>query len=312
MRPLNTIALGTMIMLTLIVSYYDPSSERHVNNLGVAIGFLDSIQLHINSAGFSISIYSLLRTLLTIVSAVWVTNVCSHYAYSRIHDWNTIDISNRQILVRSAQVSIYLLGALMCLNILGISLHYITIVGGAIGIGIGLGLQQVSTSFISGLILLFEKTIREGDVLELDNGVYCTVRYVGLRYTYVEAFDGKEIIIPNQDFTTKRFVNVTYLTKKVRIQMNLRVGYDADMEQAKKIIVDVASKYKIPYSPEPDCYLIESLPSAAMFLLRIWIRSPMDILIRRDQLLMGCIKALKDAGIEIPCDKMFLNQKDMD
>ena len=119
---------------------------------------------------------------------------------------------------------------LFSLDLIGLDIMTFTVFSGAVGIGIGFGLQKVTSNFISGLILLFEKSIEQDDLIELNDGTYGFVQHTGARYTLIETFDGKEIMIPNEDFITNRVINWTYSNSNGRVDIELGVSYNSDLE----------------------------------------------------------------------------------
>lgn len=111
----------------------------------------------------------------------------------------------------------------------------LAVIGGAVGVGIGFGLQKIASNFISGIILLFERSVEVGDMVEIDRGdIFGTIKYFGGRYTLVEAFDGKEVMIPNEDFIIGKVTNWTFSNNRVRIEVPVGVSYSSDLNIAKK------------------------------------------------------------------------------
>jgi len=191
---------------------------------------------------------------------------------------------------------------MLALNILNIKASSLAFFGGAIGIGLGFGLQKITSNFISGLILLFEKSIEEGDLVELENGVYGFIKNTGARYTLIETFDSKEIMIPNEEFITKNVVNWTYSNKQGRIDINIGVSYKCDIEKARELILEAAKEHKLcSVFPEPDCFLREYGDSSVNFLLYFWVDDVTKGRYEPQSDVMRSIwKKFKDNNIEIP------------
>ncbi|MFT6106370.1 MAG: small-conductance mechanosensitive channel [Rickettsiales bacterium] len=188
------------------------------------------------------------------------------------------------------------------LNILNIKLASLAFFGGAIGIGIGFGLQKITSNFISGLILLFEKSIEEGDLVELENGVYGFIKHTGARYTLIETFDSKEVMIPNEEFITKNVINWTYTNKQGRVDVHVGVSYKSDIEKARELILEAAREHRMCCkNPEPNCFLREYGDSSINFLLYFWVD---DVTLGRfepqSDVMRAIWKKFKDNDIEIP------------
>lgn len=179
----------------------------------------------------------------------------------------------------------------------------LAVIGGAVGVGIGFGLQKIASNFISGIILLFEKSVEIGDIVELDGGnIYGEIKHFGGRYTLVESSDGKEIMIPNEDFIISKVTNWTYSNSRARIEINLGVAYGSDLELVQKIMISCAKEnsHCLAY-PEIECFVTQFGEFDIKFTLYFWIS---DIvrgrMLPRSEVLMSIWKKFRENGIEIP------------
>ena len=178
-----------------------------------------------------------------------------------------------------------------------------TVIGGAVGVGIGFGLQKIASNFISGIILLFEKAIEVGDWIEIENGnIFGIVRHFAGRYTIVEGFDGREIIIPNEDLIVNKVINWTYSNNRARIEINIGVAYNSDLNKVRQIMIDVAnSNARCLRYPEVECNLTNFGDFDIKFLLTFWIN---DIVEGRQsaksQVMLEIWQKFKENDIEIP------------
>ena len=178
----------------------------------------------------------------------------------------------------------------------------LTILSGAIGIGLGFGLQKITSNFISGLILLAEKSMEVGDLVELSAGEMGIVRRMGARYTLIETFDSKEIMIPNEDFITSRVINWTFTNRQGRVEIFVGVSYDSDLELAKSLIIEAAKSHpRCSKKPEPQCYITQFADSSVNFLLYFWVDDvTQGRLDAKSDVYMAIWKAFREHKITIP------------
>ena len=210
--------------------------------------------------------------------------------------------SNKALINKAFQIFVYFFGFIIGLNVLGIDLTAFAIFSGAIGIGIGFGLQKITSNFISGLILLFEKSIENGDMVELSDGTYGLIRKTSARYTLLETFEGREMMIPNEDFIINRVTNWTFNNRKGRLQIDIGVAYESNIEKARELILEAAKEFPGSIDdPKPACYLKEFADSSVNFMLFFWLA---DVSKGRYQakndVMLSIWKKFKENNISIP------------
>ena len=194
---------------------------------------------------------------------------------------------------------------------IGLDLTTLTVFGGALGIGLGFGLQKIASNFISGLILLLERSVEQDDLIELPDGTSGFVRRSSARYTLIETFDGKEILIPNEDFITNRVTNWTLSSTKARIQINLGVAYGSDIEQAQELILQAAREHpRCIEDPEPQCFLLNFGDSSVDFTLLFWVENVVDgRWAPQSEVMFAIWRKFREHGIEIPFPQRDLHIK---
>ncbi len=250
-----------MVFVLGAVGFFDPVKE-----------LLDSEMLTLKVGSVSFSVYKIIKIILALLVVFWLASVISAAGERQLKQYRHIKASNRALMIKGFQIGVYFLMLLFGLDVIGIDLTAFAVVGGAVGIGIGFGLQKITSNFISGLILLFEKSVEEDDLVEMDGGVYGIVKHTGARYTLIETFDGKEVMIPNEDFITNRVTNWTFSNKKGRVEVTLGVSYDCDIELARTLILDAATEHeRCSKDPAPQCYLTEFGDNSVNFLLYFWV-----------------------------------------
>ena len=209
----------------------------------------------------------------------------------------------RQLLVKAAEFAIFGFAFLLLMNIMGINLSSLAIIGGAVGVGLGFGLQKIASNFISGVILLLEGQATVGDYVELDGGEAGTIIKMTARATILETYDGRWIVVPNEDFITTRVVNYSDSGSANRLEAEFSVSYDTDINK----IPDLVQKAVLTHpgvlsEPElPDVELRGFGDSGINFAVEFWVEGIDDGKNKYTSDVLFLIwNALKSEGIEIP------------
>ncbi len=298
LKPNGTVV--KWLLLAIIIGLAILGMLGHLNNI---IDFLDSDALTFKfGKKTSISVYLIIKTVFIVVGMFWATGLISDYADKYIRQISTIKSSSRAILSKTFQIVLYFIAFLMLMDMLDIDMKSLTIFSGAVGIGVGFGLQKITSNFISGLILLFEKSVRVDDLIELDGGLTGYIRYTGARYTLVEALDGREVMIPNEDLITNKVINWTYSHTRARVEIPIGVSYNSDLEQVKKLILEAASAHpKCLKEPAPQCHLRKFGYNSVEFILHFWVADILDGRMQpQSEVMMNIWSKFKADCIEIP------------
>ena len=192
---------------------------------------------------------------------------------------------------------------LLLMNIMGINLSALAVLGGAIGVGLGFGLQKIASNFISGVILLVEGQAIVGDYVEMDGGEAGVIVRMTARAAILETYDGRWIVIPNEDFITTRVVNYSDSGSSNRYEVPFLVSYDTDINLVPAIVAAAVAKLpEVLDKPfPPDSELMGFGDSGIDFSLEFWVNGIDDGQHKyKSKLLFAIWNALKDAGIEIP------------
>ena len=289
-----------------------------------SLGFLDYLQpikefLESDSVSFKIgdtrfSLYIIIKSLLTIIMLFWLTGIFSDFGEKKIKSFKGIKSRNKTLITKAFQIFIYFVGFIIGLDILGIDLTALTVFSGAIGIGVGFGLQKITSNFISGIILLFEKSVKNDDLVELSDGTYGFIRNTKSRYTLIETFEGKEVMIPNEDLITNRVTNWTLSNRKGRIEINVGVSYESDIEKAMELILESAKEHpRCIDDPEPNCFLKEFADSSVNFKLFFWVDDVTEGRFRpKSDVMLTIWKKFKENNITIPYPQRDVYIKNQD
>ena len=174
-------------------------------------------------------------------------------------------------IARLAHYALMSIGILLLLNIIGFQMSQLTLLGGALGVGIGFGLQAIVNNFVSGLILLFERPIKVGDTIQIGSELG-EVKELGLRATIIQTFDNAEIVIPNSDLITGQVTNWTLASRKVRVKVPVGVAYGTDIAKVLEILKECAkANPMVLNTPTPSAFFLAFGASSLDFELRVWI-----------------------------------------
>jgi len=200
---------------------------------------------------------------------------------------------------------------LVALTDAGVELNKFTVVTGALGVGVGFGLQNIVNNFVSGLILLFERPIRVGDTVEA-GGVIGNVKRIGARSSTLQTFQGSEVIVPNSNLLSNQVINWTLSSPWRCVQIPVGVAYGTDPEPVLKRLVEVAESYPgVMRDPQPAAFFLGFGDSALNFELRFWAGQDTWFQLKSD-VTSGVAKALREAGIEIPFPQRDLHVRSID
>lgn len=269
--------------------------------LDIAIAYIDDLYFKLGK--IKISLYLIIKAFIVLLLVFWLSGLISRKSKSYFENNKNIKSSTKGIISKFIDIIIYSIVGLIILKTFGVDLTALAVIGGAVGVGIGFGLQKIASNFISGIILLFEKSVEVGDIVELDNGnIYGTIKHFGGRYTLVEANDGKEIMIPNEEFIISKVTNWTYSNNRARIEIKVGISYDSDIKLAKEIMLKLALEHKrcIKY-PEPECYATSFNESDISMILYFWINDIIDgRMSAKSDVMIKILEQFQQNNIKIP------------
>ncbi len=272
-----------------------------------ALGFLDQVIAALEGTvvslgNISFSALAIIRGLIAGSLLFWLGQWSNTQSVAYI-ERQPMRPAIRQLIVKVAEFAIFGIAFLLLMNIMGISLSSLAIIGGAVGVGLGFGLQKIASNFISGVILLVEGQATVGDYVELDGGEAGTIIKMTARATILETFDGRWIVVPNEDFITTRVVNYSDSGSANRLEVAFSVSYDTDINKVPAIIeAAVATHPEVLDDPEgPDCELRGFGESGIDFGVEFWVNGIDDGKNKyASDVLFLIWNALKDNDIEIP------------
>jgi len=267
---------------------------------------LDRIALNIGSERFSALM--VLKASITIVVAIAVARAVCTAAENRIKANEDISPSMKVLSIKGTQMLLYSIAVIIGLQSVGFDMTSLTVLSGAIGLGLGFGLQKIVSNLVSGIILLLDKSIKPGDVISLGD-TFGWISTLGARYVSVLTRDGTEYLIPNEDLITNRVVNWSHSSDLVRLEINFGVSYDSDPHEVKRLAAAASLKVgRVIATPPPVCHIVGFGDSSLDFVLRFWIRDPTKGLTNvRGEVFLSLWDALHGANIEIPFPRRDVN-----
>ncbi|UCD97399.1 MAG: mechanosensitive ion channel, partial [Chloroflexota bacterium] len=264
-----------------------------------AIDFLDSLGFTIGDV--HLTLLSVLKALIFLFVAFRVGRWMGEYIEKRLYKIPALSASTLVLFSKIVKITVYVIVTMIALSSVGIDLTAFAFFGGALGVGLGFGLQKVVSNFISGLILLTDKSIKPGDVIQVGD-VYGWISNLKGRYASVVTRDGHEYLIPNEDLITQQVVNWSYTDRKVRLNIPIGVSYKSDIHQAIQLVLGVAKEVeRVLKYPEPICLLSGFGDSSVDLDLRFWIEDPKrGVGNVKSEILLKVWDKFHENGIEIP------------
>ncbi|OHE84387.1 MAG: hypothetical protein A2190_00090 [Lysobacterales bacterium RIFOXYA1_FULL_69_10] len=253
----------------------------------------------------SLALGDLLGAVLALV-AVWFVSVLARRALARYGRRAGTNAASLYTVSRLVHYVLLAVGVLLALELAGIPVGKFTVFAGALGVGLGFGLQAIFNNFVSGLILLFDKSLKVGDFVELDAELRGTVRDINIRATRITTNDNIDILVPNSEFVSGRVVNWTHRETRRRLRVPFAVAYGVDKERVKKAALEAASRVPFTRAMEgddrPQVWLVGFGDSAVEFILAVWLTEEAA---RRNAAIKAAYlweldTSLKEHGIEIP------------
>jgi len=240
----------------------------------------------------------------------WVATKLATFSERKIENLSNITPSIKVLITKLLKFIIFTAVILLTMSSIGIDLTAFAVVGGAVGVGIGFGLQKVVSNFISGIIILLDKSVKPGDIIEIEN-VYGQIKSIGLRYISVLTLDGKEYIIPNEDLITKKVINWSYSNNLVRANVRVGVSYNSDVDQALNLLEkSVENIERILKNPPPKIFLQEFGDSSINLEIKFWIKDPENgIQNITSKVNKNIWQLFKENDIEIPFPQQDLHLK---
>ena len=267
---------------------------------------LDAIDLIPGKATFSL--WALLKSVVVVTGFVVITSLIARTVERRVMAMQSLALSTRIGISKFSYFFLIGLGILLGVNATGVDLTALTVLTGAIGLGLGFGLQAITSNFVSGFVLLMDKSIKPGDVISFTQHTGTSTENFGWvqelrgRYVVVRDRDGVETLVPNQNLITNSVINWSYSDQRVRLRLPVMISYQDDPEVALEILIEAAREHpRILRDPGPVSRLMSFEDYGMKVEVRFWIRDPMNGVNNvRSDVNRKIFKLFREAGITIP------------
>jgi small-conductance mechanosensitive channel len=269
-----------------------------IGQLDPAIDALDSVSIVLG--GLRLTPLLLIKLGVFLVVALWLSNIVSNFVESRITRSSDLTPSIQVLLVKIIRLALMIFAVAIVMSAVGINLSALAIFSGAAGVGIGFGLQKIVANFISGIILLVDKSVKPGDLVTIGDSSG-RISAMKTRYISVAAGDGREFLIPNEDLVTQKVTNWTYTDKNTLVKVNFGVDYEADPRRVCKLAVEIAAASpRIIKQKPPNCILVEFAEAGMKFSLTFWVPDPDGMDNVKSDVMLSLWDAFKREGIHVP------------
>lgn len=287
-------------------------------------GLLNDIVLYLESAAIplgtdaagvprDLSALDVIRGFMAFAAFFWLANFMAGFLAKRVYEIEDLTPSLRALIVKILNILLPVLAFFFALQLIGVNLAALAVFSGAVGLGVGLGLQKSVSNLISGFTLIADKSIKPGDVVEVGD-TFGWVTSMGARYVSVRTRDGTEHLVPNDHFIEHGVINWSHADKIVRLHAPIGVAYGTkDFRQVQQLCMDaVKTVDRVLDFPKPVCNLMEFDDSSVNFDLRFWIKDPENGMANvRSEVYMNMIDAFHEHGIEIPFPQQDLYIKSL-
>jgi len=297
-RLVTSVIRNEFIVRLVAISAWLVAALSIVGQLQATIDMLDSIGIELG--GLRLTPLLLIKLGVLLAVALWLSNLASNFLEGRIRQTHDLTPSIQVLLIKLVRLLLMVFAIALVMGAVGINLSALAVFSGAVGVGIGFGLQKIVANFISGVILLADKSVKPGDLVTIGDSSG-RISAMNTRYISVAAGDGREFLIPNEDLITQKVVNWTYTDKDTLVKVNFGTNYDADPRLVCKLAIEVAAASpRASQTKPPNCLLTEFADAGMKFALTFWIDSPDGMDQVKSDVMLALYDAFKREGIKVP------------
>jgi len=310
------IRLATMLVANAALARFIAVSAWSVAALNI-FGLLDPVaslfdSWAVNVGQVRVSPLTLIKVALALWFSLWLANGLATLVERRLERTQSVAPTMRVLGAKLTRIALITAAFLIALSAVGIDLTALAVFGGALGVGLGFGLQKIFSNLVSGVILLMDRSIKPGDVIAVGTS-FGWINHLGARYASVITRDGIEHLIPNEELITQRVENWSYSNDLVRLRIPIGIAYHSDPRLAIKLCVEAAEMIpRVQLKPEPRCQLMGFGDSSLNLELRIWIDDPQNGRANViSEVLLGVWDRFQEHGIEIPFPQRDLHLRSL-
>ena len=269
-------------------------------------GVLPQIMLGMEDMRFNIgknqvNLLLVLQALLTIIVTIFIALWLSRLLENKLMRAEQLNVNLRVVLGKIIRIVLLFIATLIALSAVGLDITLLSVFGGALGVGLGFGLQKIASNYVSGFIILLDKSMQIGDVITVENH-YGVVTDLRSRYLVLRKLDGTEVVIPNETFITNSVINHSSSDRKSRVQLSIQISYESDLELAMQLMLDTTKDFtRLLDEPTPAVHISGFGESGIDLNLNAWIQDPEDGTAElRSQLYLSIWRSFKQHNIVIP------------
>ncbi|WP_458759466.1 mechanosensitive ion channel family protein [Afipia sp. TerB] len=298
-RLVTSLIRNDFVVRVVSVAAWTIAALSIIGQLAPAIAALDSVAINVGS--LRLTPLLIIKVTVFLALALWLAGIVGDFLEPRIARTRDLTPSVQVLLIKLMRVSLIVVAVAIVMASVGIDLSAFAFFSGAVGVGIGFGLQKIISNFISGIILLADKSVKPGDLVTIGDN-FGRISTMNTRYISVAAGDGREILIPNEDLITQKVINWTYADKNTLVKVLFSTNYDADPAVVCRLAMDIAARTpRVSDLKPPNCLLTEFAEAGMKFSLSFWI----DDLYAgtdnvRSDVMLALWQAFKENNIRVP------------
>ncbi len=260
----------------------------------------------------TLSLMDIIRGVLIFSLLFWLSGHLHSILKNQIENRTKLTPSIKLLFYKTIRVLLIVVVVLITLSSLGVELSTFAFLGGAIGVGVGFGLQKIVSNYVSGIIILLDGSIKPGDVIEIDD-VFGRIRSQETLFVSMVTLSGKEYLIPNENFITQQVINWSHSNNRVRLDVEIGVAYGSDMREVEELVLEATKDInRVLERPKPVCLMKEFGDNTVNFELRFWINDPeLGVYNVRSDVLFAIWDSFAEAGIEISFPQRDLHVKSL-
>ncbi|HEX7924263.1 MAG TPA: mechanosensitive ion channel domain-containing protein [Bradyrhizobium sp.] len=297
-RLVTSVIDNAFIVKLVSIAAWVVAALSIVGQLDWAADTLDSFAVIVG--GLRLSPLLLIKAGAVLILALWLSNIASNFIDGQITRSTDLTPSIQVLLVKIIRIGLMVIAVAIALSAVGINLSALAVLSGAVGVGIGFGLQKIVANFISGIILLVDKSVKPGDLVTIGDS-QGRISAMKTRYISVAAGDGREFLIPNEDLVTQKVTNWTYTDKNTLVKIAFATNYDADPRLVCKLAINTATAHaRALKGKPPNCILTEFAELGMKFSLTFWIADPDGMDGVKSDVMLSLWDAFKQQGIKVP------------
>ncbi len=286
----NTISASIWVILAFYLSGLLPEVTQTLKDIEFNVGKTN------------LNLLVILQALLTIFATLFVALWVSRLVENKLMNAAQINMNMRVVLSKVFRIALLFIAIMIGLSAAGLDLTLLSVFGGALGVGLGFGLQRIASNYVSGFILLLDKSMQIGDIVTIEDKHYGVITDLRTRYLVLKKLDGTQVIVPNEMLIINAVINHSFTDRNSRVLLDVQVGYDSDLELVLALMKQVAQdNARVLVTPEPVATIKAFAESGVDMNLSIWISDPENgQLALKSEIFLALWKAFKEKGISIP------------